>query len=156
MDRSLNLALLAFSFGISTLFGQGRLIKLPSSPADANREPCNLVGEVLRRDLFAQTFVLSTGEGQVETLPYSRWTGFFKITPDSRGRKPHEIDPAEIRKSDLVCAVLDPSGATAKMIFVIERGSAPTRIAGTPDFDTLAASSSANRRQKAGARGART
>jgi hypothetical protein len=120
MYRKTILAFLTWFLSIPFLAAQGNLAKLPSSPVDAGAF-CSRIGEVRGRDVFAQTFLLKQDDGQMETVPFSRWTEFLKISPDPRGRNPREIEPTEIRSGDRLCVLLDPSEATARLILVLER-----------------------------------
>jgi hypothetical protein len=81
------------------------------------------------RDVFAQTFLLKPDDGQMETVPFSRWTWFFKISLDSRDGRPREIDPTDIRLGDRLCVLLDPSEATAKLILILEQVRGPFKLA---------------------------
>jgi hypothetical protein len=81
------------------------------------------------RDVFAQTFLLKRDDGQMETVPFSRWTRFFKISLDSRDGRPREIDPTDIRLGDRLCVLLDPSEATAKLILILEQVRGPFKLA---------------------------
>src|SRR5665213_4244233 len=103
-----------FALFLSTPFmaAQGTLARLPSSPTDV-KATCSRVGEVLGRDVFAQTFLLKSNVGQMEIVPFSRWTAFFKIPTDSRSGRPREIEPTDIRLGDRLCVLLDPSESTA-------------------------------------------
>jgi hypothetical protein len=128
MYRQTIFALLTWFLSAPFLTAQGKLAKLPSSPADAGAS-CSRVGEVLGWDVFAQTFLLQKNDGRMETVPFSRWTGFFKISPDSRSGRRREIEPTDIRLGDRFCVLLDPSEATARLILVLERVRAPVKIA---------------------------
>ena len=120
MYRQIVLAFLTWFLGVSFVAGQGRLANLPSSPAEAGAS-CSRVGEVLGRNVFAQTFLLKLDDGQMETVPFSRWTEFLKIiSPNSRSRNAREIEPTDIRPGDRLCVLLDPSEATARFIVVLE------------------------------------
>jgi hypothetical protein len=110
---------------------QGTPAKLPSSPGGAEAF-CSRVGEVRGRDVLAQTFLLRQDDGQMETVPFSRWTEFFKISLDSRRGSPREIEPTDIRLGDRLCVLLDPNEATANVILVLERARAVTKIAAGP------------------------
>ena len=82
------------------------------------------------RDAFAQTFELKRYDnGQIETVPYSRWTAFFKTRAGSKNARPREIEPTDIRVGDRLCILLDPSEATAAFILVVEE----VRTLGTPE-----------------------
>jgi len=105
---------------------QGTLARLPSSSAGASAT-CSRLGEVLRRDVFAQTFLLKLDVGQIETVPFSRWTGFFKVSSDLTSGRAREIEPTDIRLGDRLCMLLDPSQGTATTILVVER--APSKLA---------------------------
>src|ERR1700674_4183596 len=102
------------------LAAQGKPASLPASSPDAGAS-CSRVGEVLGRNVFAQTLLLKPENRQVETVPFSRWTGFFKTSPDSRSGRPREIEPTDIRLGDRLCVLLDPSEASARLILVLER-----------------------------------
>lgn len=128
MHRQTILAFLAWFVSVPLVAAQGKPAKLPSSPQDAEAL-CTRVGEVRGRDAFAQTFLLRQEDGKMETVPFSRWTGFFKISPDTRSGGPREIEPTDIRLGDRLCVLLDPSEATARLILVLERVSALVKIA---------------------------
>lgn len=107
-------ALVCFAVFLNAL--QGSMVKPPASPkVDA---PCSRRGEVVGRDVFAQTFLLKPDDGKTETLPFSRWTRFFRLSLDSRNVQPREIEPTAIRLGDRMYVVLDPSEATAELILV--------------------------------------
>jgi len=108
MYRQIVLAFLTWFLGVSFVAGQGRLANLPSSPAEAGAS-CSRVGEVLGRNVFAQTFLLKLDDGQMETVPFSRWTEFLKIiSPNSRSRNAREIEPTDIRPEigSVCCSIL--------------------------------------------------
>jgi hypothetical protein len=111
--------LLVLFLSVPLLAAQEKPAKLSPSAPDAGAS-CSRVGEVLGRNVFAQTFLLKQEDGQMNTVPFSRWTGFFKISPDSRSGRSREIEPTDIRLGDRLCVRLDPSGATANFIFVLE------------------------------------
>ena len=131
MYRQTMLVFLTGFLGMSFLAGQERVAKLPSSPAEAGVS-CNRAGKVLSRNVFAQTFLLKLDDDQIETVAFSRWTEFLKISPTSGSRKSREIEPTEIRPGDRLCVLLDPSEATARFILVLEpvRALAKTAAAG--------------------------
>jgi hypothetical protein len=120
MYRRTTLACLTVFLGVPLFAAQGRLAKLPAPPADAISS-CSRRGEVMGRNVFAQTFLLKPDDGQMETVPFSRWTWFFKISLDSRDGRPREIEPTDIRLGDRLCVLLDPNEATAKLILVLAR-----------------------------------
>lgn len=117
MYRQTILAFLTWFLGVSVA-GQGRVANLPS-PAEAGAS-CSRAGEVLGRNVFAQTFLLKLDDGQMETVPFSRWTEFLKTSRNSKSRNPREIEPTGIRPGDRLCVLLDPSEATARLIVVLE------------------------------------
>jgi hypothetical protein len=86
---------------------------LYSAPADA--------AEVVGSDIFAQTFQVKMHNGQVETVPFSKWTDFFKVSSESRLTPKVAIDPTEIQTGDRVLIVLDSNDATALSIVVMPR-----------------------------------
>jgi hypothetical protein len=114
------LAFLTWFLSMPLAAAQAKLAKLPHSAGDA-RAFCSRVDEVRGRDAFAQTFLLEQNDGGMETVPFSRWTKFFKISPDLRGRNLREIEPTDILLGDRLCVLLDPSGATASLILVFDR-----------------------------------
>ncbi len=116
--------ILAFLIWFLIMPAEGKLAKLPQSPADAGAF-CSHVGEVRGRHVFAQTFLLEQNHGQMETVPFSRWTEFFKISRDLRGRNLWEIEPTDILLGDRLCVLLDPSGATSRLILVLDRVRTP-------------------------------
>jgi hypothetical protein len=84
-----------------------------------------LCGEVQALDLFAQSFLIRQDRGKVETVPFSRWTEFFRILPDAKGETGRQaIEPTEVEPGDRLCILLDPSEATAASILVL-----PSRVA---------------------------
>ena len=128
MYRQTVLALLTL-FSVVTLPAvQGKSANLPHSPEDAGAF-CSRVEEVRGRDVFGQTFLLEQNDGQMETVPFSRWTEFFKISSDLRGRNLREIEPTDISLGDRLCVLLDPSEATARLILVLDRVRTPVRRA---------------------------
>ena len=110
MYRQTILAFLTWFLSIPFLAAQGNLAKLPSSPVDAGAF-CSRIGEVRGWDVFAQTFLLKQDDGQMETVPFSWWTEFFKVSSDS-SRNIREIEPTGIRLGYRLCVLLDPSEAT--------------------------------------------
>jgi len=128
MYRLTTLACLTVFLSVPLFAAQRRPAKLPVSPSDAISS-CSRLGEVMGRDVFAQTFLLKPDDGQMETVPFSRWTWFFKISLDSRDGRPREIEPTDIRLGDRLCAVLDPTEATAKLILILERVTGPFNLA---------------------------
>ena len=77
MCRQTIFACFAFFLSRPFMAAQGTLARLPSSPADV-KATCSRVGEVLGRDVFAQTFLLKLDVGQMEIVPFSRWTSSSK------------------------------------------------------------------------------
>jgi hypothetical protein len=88
------------------------LLRAPllSAPVDVT---ASSVAEVIGSDIFAQTLEVKTHDGQVETVPFSKWTDFFKSKV--------AIDPSDIRIGDHVRILLDSNEATAVSIVVIPR-----------------------------------
>jgi hypothetical protein len=123
MHRTTRLAFLGF-LTTSFLGAQVKLAKLPSTSTDA-QPTCGRTGEVLGRNVFAQTFLIRKGDGQLETVPFSRWTNFFDTSLDSRSERKQEIQPSDIQVGDRLCIQLDPSEATANIILVVKRPRAP-------------------------------
>jgi hypothetical protein len=128
MYQQTTLAFLTWVLSVPLLAAQQNLAKLPSPSRDGEGF-CTRVGEVLGRDVFAQSFLLKQADGQMETVPFSRWTEFFKISTDLRSGKPREIEPTNIRIGDRLCVLLDPSEATARLILVAERVRAVVKMA---------------------------
>ena len=86
---------------------------LYSAPTDA--------GEVVGSDIFDQTLQVKMHSGQVETVPFSKWTDFFKVSSESRLTPKVAIDPTDIQTGDRVLIVLDSNDATALSIMVMPR-----------------------------------
>jgi hypothetical protein len=77
-------------------------------------------GEVEACDLFDQTFFIKDDDGNVETIPFSRWTDLFQVLTDSRGRQRRQaIEPTEVATGDRLCIRFDPREATAELIEVL-------------------------------------
>lgn len=88
------------------------LLRAPlfSAPVDITASG---VAEVIGSNIFAQTLEVKTHDGQVETVPFSKWTDFFKSKV--------AIDPSDIQIGDHVRILLDSNEATAVSIVVIPR-----------------------------------
>jgi hypothetical protein len=85
-------------------------------------------GELRAVNLFNQTLLIWRDDGKVETVPFSRWTDFIRISTDSRGRKFRKpIQPTDIEVGERIFILLDPNGATAELVGVLpdSEGSAP-------------------------------
>jgi hypothetical protein len=77
-------------------------------------------GEVEACDLFDQTLLIKEDGGNVETIPFSRWTDLFQILTDSRGRQRRQaIEPTKVATGDRLCIRFDPREATAELIEVL-------------------------------------
>ena len=77
-------------------------------------------GELRAVNLFDQTLLLWRDDGKVETIPFSGWTDFIRISTDSRGRKVREpIEPTDIEIGARLFILLDPNGATAELVEVL-------------------------------------
>ncbi len=74
--------------------------------------------EVVGSDIFAQTFDVRTHNGQIQTVPFSKWTDFF-----SSARLP--IDPTDVHIGDRVLVRFDRNEATALSIVVVARPKVP-------------------------------
>jgi hypothetical protein len=94
---------------------------LYSAPADT--------AEVVGSDIFDQTFQVKMNNGQVETVPFSKWTDFFKVSSESRLTPKVAIDPTEIQTGDRVLIVLDSNDATAVSIVVVPRPNRSAAVA---------------------------
>jgi hypothetical protein len=131
------LALLGWSLTAPLLNAQTRVAKLPSSPAGKGML-CSRVGKVLGRNVFSQSFLLKRDDGQVETVPFSRWTAFFKVPTISNAGKHQEIEPTEIRLGDRLCVLLDSSGATSTLILVLDQVRPLINIAAAQEMSIVA------------------
>jgi hypothetical protein len=98
-----SIALVALALGLLQ-------IPLFSAPVDFTASGA---AEVVGSDIFAQTLEVKTHDGQVETVPFSTWTDFFKAKI--------AIDPSDIQIGDRVRILLDSNQATAVSIVVIAR-----------------------------------
>ena len=137
MNLKTTLVLITWFLTMPFLAGQAALVKLPSSALGGGAN-CDRAGELLGRDVFAQTFVLRQDDGLRETVPFSRWTKFFKISPDSGAGVPRAIEPTDIRLGDRLCVLLDPSEAAAALILVLKDARLPVRIAAGPTLGSVA------------------
>lgn len=82
-------------------------------------------GDVQAVDLFAQTVRIKPANEIAETVPFSRWTDFFRISSHPvDSRRVETIDPTEVKAGDRICVLLDPQGATANAIELLP-GRAP-------------------------------
>lgn len=120
MYRQIRFVVLAWFLSVPFAAGQANLMKLRPVP-EATGGLSNRVGELLSRDMFAQTFLLKYGNDQMTTVPFSRWTRFFEFSPDSKSTGLRKIDPTDVRPGERLYVVLDPSEATASLILVIMR-----------------------------------
>jgi hypothetical protein len=77
-------------------------------------------GDVQAVDLIAQTFLIWRDNGNTETVPFSRWTDFIRISTDAKGRKHrHAIEPTDIAIGERLSILLDPNAATAELVEVL-------------------------------------
>jgi hypothetical protein len=107
----------------------------PASPGAVT-----LSGKVQATDFFAQTFLIRLDDGNVETVPFSRWTGFFRVSKESKGgASREEMDPSEVGTGDRLHILLDPSQSTAERIEVLPREKQEKRvhIIAKPRSDTI-------------------
>jgi hypothetical protein len=107
----------------------------PTSPGAVT-----LCGRVQATDFFAQTFLIKLDDGNVETVPFSRWTGFFRVSKESKaGASREEIDPSEVGTGDRLHILLDPSQSTAERIEVLPREKQEKRVhfSGGPSSETM-------------------
>jgi hypothetical protein len=77
-------------------------------------------GELRAVDLFNQTLLIWRDDGKVETVPFSKWTDFIRISTDLRGRKLRQrIEPTDIEIGERLFILLNPNGATAELVEVL-------------------------------------
>lgn len=77
-------------------------------------------GELRAVDLYDQTLLIWRDDGKVETVPFSRWTDFVRMSTDSRGRKVRQpIEATDIEIGERLFILLDPNGATAERVEVL-------------------------------------
>jgi len=81
--------------------------------------------EVVGCDVFAQTFAVKMHNGQIQTVPFSKWTDFAKSTADSKTVPRLEIDPTDVQVGDRVLVRFDSNEATALSIVVVARPKVP-------------------------------
>jgi hypothetical protein len=74
--------------------------------------------EVVGSDIFAQTFDVKLHNGQIQTVPFSKWTEFVSSAKLA-------IDPTDIHIGDRVLVRLDSNEATALSIVVVARPKVP-------------------------------
>jgi len=120
MYRQIRFVVLAWFLSVPFAAGQAKSVKLRPVP-EATRGLCNRAGELLSRDMFAQTFLLKYGDDQITTVPFSRWTRFFEFSPDSKIIGLRKIEPTDIRPGEPLYVVLDSSEATASLILAVKR-----------------------------------
>jgi hypothetical protein len=116
--------------------------QLPNSPASPGA--VTLCGRVQATDFFTQTFLLRLDDGNVETVPFSRWTGFFRVSKESNGgASRQEVDPSEVGTGDRLHILLDPSQSTAERIEVLPREKQEKRVrfSGRPKSEVVLMSS---------------
>jgi hypothetical protein len=79
-----------------------------------------LSGELRAVNLFDQTLLIWRDDGKVETVPFSKWTDFIRVSTDSRGRKVRQpIEPTDIEIGERLFILLAPNGATAELVEVL-------------------------------------
>jgi hypothetical protein len=77
-------------------------------------------GEVQAFDFFDQTFMIRLDDGNVEAIPFSRFTDFSRMSASAKGHVRREaIDPTEVTVGDRLHIQFDPSEATAASIEVL-------------------------------------
>ena len=134
MYRPITLALLTCFLCAPFLAAQTKPVR-PRSSADAGAS-CNRAGEVLERNAFLQTLLLRLHDGQMETVPFSRWTEFCKTATSSVTGLRRAIEPSEIQPGDRLCVRLDPSEATSSSILVLEPVRPPHQTTKPPSLQT--------------------
>jgi hypothetical protein len=97
------------------------LIASPDRPnAQLSGGGVTFCGVVRAVHLFDQTFVIWRDDGNVETVPFSRRTGFIRISTDSKRRKYRQpIEPTDIEIGERLSILLDPNEATAEHVDVL-------------------------------------
>jgi hypothetical protein len=113
--RQIALNLIALGVPWTPLIAAPHWSNFPASPGAVT-----LSGKVQATDFFAQTFLIRLDDGNVETVPFSRWTGFFRVSKESKGgASREEMDPSEVGTGDRLHILLDPSQSTAERIEVL-------------------------------------
>jgi hypothetical protein len=111
--REGSLILLVCTLTAAPLMAKSDLPNFLSGGGDA------FCGLVEGSDLVGQSLLIRQDDGKVETVPFSRWTEFFKIVVDAKGRKRHQaIEPTDLATGDRLCIRLDPSGAVATSVLL--------------------------------------
>jgi hypothetical protein len=116
----------------------------PGSNFPAPPGAVTLSGKVQATDFFAQTFLIRLDDGNVENVPFSRWTGFFRVSKESKGGvSREEMDPSEVGTGDRLHILLDPSQSTAERIEVLpsDRQEKRVHIIDKPRSETMASMS---------------
>jgi hypothetical protein len=94
-----------------------------------SRVPAAFNGEVQAFDFFQQTFLIRLPDGTVQTIPFSRFTDFFRTPAGPKGHERREaIDPTEVTVGDRLQIQLDPNEATAASIEVMPARKLPARV----------------------------
>lgn len=92
----------------------------PSAPNSATQPPEAICGEIYAVDFFEQTFTVEHSDGQMETIPFSRWTDFFRMARSKSGEHREAVDPTQLEIGDQVQVRLDANGATAERVQVVD------------------------------------
>ncbi len=139
MLRQMALSLIALGVPWTPLIGAPHWSNFPGSNFPASPGAVTLSGKVQAADFFAQTFLIRLDDGSVETVPFSRWTGFLRVSRDSKGADSkggeskvsasrEEMDPSEVGTGDRLHILLDPSQSTAERIEVLPREKQEKRV----------------------------
>lgn len=83
------------------------------------QSPRAICGEIQAVDFFEQTFTIEHPDGRQETIPFSRWTDFVRVTRAKTGQHRKALDPADLEIGDQVQVQLDPNLASAEQVQVL-------------------------------------
>jgi hypothetical protein len=143
--RQIALNLIAFGVAWPPSIAAPHWSNFPGSNFPASPGAVTLSGKVQATDFFAQTFLIRLDDGNVETVPFSRWTGFFRVSKESKGgASREEMDPSEVGTGDRLHILLDPSQSTAERIEVLpsDRQEKRVHISDKPRSETVVSMSS--------------
>jgi hypothetical protein len=138
--RQMALNLIALGVPWTQLIAAPHWSNFPTSPGAVI-----LSGKVQATDFFAQTLLIRLDDGKVEAVPFSRWTGFFRVSKEPKGGAScEEMDPSEVGTGDRLHILLDPSQSTAERIEVLpsEKQEKRVHISDRPRSETMVSMSS--------------
>lgn len=93
----------------------------PCPSSSGSTQPAEAIcGEIQAVDFFEQTFTVEHPDGQVETIPFSRWTNFYRMARSKSGEHREAVEPSQLEIGDEVQVRLDANAATAERVQVLD------------------------------------